>query len=78
MKETANSGGPQSDEAAFVKKEAFKFGLIGALIVFAVTTILAKTGLAASLGEDEDILFFLQIASLLTSIVSAVGLTLIS
>jgi hypothetical protein len=35
-------------EAAFVKNEAFKFGLIGALIVFAVTTILAKTGLAAS------------------------------
>jgi hypothetical protein len=65
-------------EAAFVKKEAFKFGLIGALIVFAVTTILAKTGLAASLGEDEDILFFLQIASLLASIVSAIGLTLIS
>jgi hypothetical protein len=45
-------------EAAFVKNEAFKFGLIGALIVFAVTTILAKTGLAASFGEDEDILFF--------------------
>jgi hypothetical protein len=78
MKEAANRGGPQSDEAAFVKKDAFKFGFIGALIVFAVTTILAKTGLAASLGEDEDILFFLQIVSLLASIVSAVGLTLIS
>jgi hypothetical protein len=78
MNEAANGGGPQSDEAAVVKKDAFKFGLIGTLIVFAVTTILAKTGLAAGLGEDEDILFFLQIASLLASIVSAVGLTLIS
>lgn len=59
-----------------MKKQAFMFGLIGAVIIFIVTTILAKTGLAASLGEDEDILFFLRIVSLLASIVSAVGLIL--
>jgi putative hydrolase of the HAD superfamily len=37
---------------------------------------IAKTGLAMSLGEDEDILFVLRIFSLLVAIGASVGLTL--
>jgi hypothetical protein len=48
--------------------------LIGALIIFVITTILTKTGLGTSLGQDEDVLFFLRVISLLASIVSAAGL----
>jgi hypothetical protein len=58
------------------KKETFGLALIGASIVFVVTTVLAKTGLGASVGEDEDVVFFLRIASLVASIVSAIGLIL--
>jgi hypothetical protein len=59
-----------------MKNESFKWGLAGALIILSVTTILSETGLGASLGEDENILFFLQIGSILAAIVSAVGLVL--
>jgi hypothetical protein len=64
---------PFSDRTALVK-EMFQWVLIGALIIFSVTTFLTKTGLAANLGQDQDVLFFLQVISLLASIVSAVGL----
>jgi hypothetical protein len=57
-------------------KEMFQWVLIGALIILSVTTLLTKTGLGANLGQDEDVLFFLQVISLLASIVSAVGLIL--
>jgi hypothetical protein len=59
-----------------MKKESFKWGLAGALIILSVTAILSETGLGASLGEDENILFFSQIVSILAAIVSAVGLVL--
>jgi len=52
----------------------FQWVLIGALIILSVTTLLTKTGLGANLGQDKDVLFFLQVISLLASIVSAVGL----
>ena len=55
-------------------RETFKWVLIGALIILTLTTILTRTGLAASLGQDERVLFFLQIVSLLASIGAAVGL----
>ena len=57
-------------------KETFKWVLIGAFIIFILTTILTTTGLAASLGQDEDILFFLRIASLVAAIASSIGLML--
>ena len=47
---------------------------IGALIIFSATTLLTKTGLGANLGQVQDVLFFLQVISLLASIVSVVGL----
>jgi hypothetical protein len=59
-----------------MKKESFKWGLAGALIIFSVTTMVSATGWGATLGEDESILFFLRIASNLTAIVSAVGVVL--
>ena len=55
-------------------RETFKWVLIGALIILTLTTILPRIGLAASLGQDERVLFFLQIVSLLASIGAAVGL----
>jgi hypothetical protein len=58
------------------KKEAFGLALAGAAVVFVVTTVIAKTGLATSLGEDEDILFVLRVFSLLVAIGASVGLTL--
>jgi tetrahydromethanopterin S-methyltransferase subunit C len=59
-----------------MKKEAFKFGLAGALIIFVASTILHAAGFSASLGQDEEILFSLQVASSLAAIASAVGLLL--
>ena len=56
-------------------KEAFKWVLVGAVILFILTTILTMTGLAAS-PEGENILFFLRIASLVAAIASTVGLIL--
>ena len=58
-------------------RELAKWVLIAAAIIFSVTTILTASGLGASFGEDEDILFFLRVVSLLASIVSAAGLILI-
>jgi uncharacterized membrane protein YtjA (UPF0391 family) len=62
-----------SNEVLFVR-EMFKWVLIGTLIIFSITTILSFTGLATSLGEDEDILFFLRVVSLFASIMTTVGL----
>jgi hypothetical protein len=59
-----------------MKKEAFILGLAGAIIIFIVSTIPAATGWGINLGEDEEILFFLQVASGLAAIASAVGLML--
>jgi hypothetical protein len=58
------------------KKETFGLALVGAMVVFAVTTIVSMTGLGVSLGEDEDVLLVLRIVSLLVAIGSALGLTL--
>ena len=55
-------------------KEMFRWVLIGALIILSVTTLLTQTGLGAILGQDEQVLFFLQVISVLASIVSAAGL----
>ena len=55
-------------------KEVLKWVLVGTLIIFLITTILSFTGLANILGEDEDILSFLRIASLFASVLSTVGL----
>jgi hypothetical protein len=63
-------------EAALTKKEVFGLTLAGAAVVFVVTTIIAKTGLAMSLGEDEDILVVLRTVSLLVAIGAGIGLTL--
>jgi hypothetical protein len=57
-------------------KEMVKWVLTGALIIFSITTILSVTGLGTSLGQDEDILFFLQVISVFASIMSAIGLIL--
>jgi hypothetical protein len=58
------------------KKEAFILTLVGAAAVFIITTIIAKTGLTAVFGEDEDILFVLRIFSLVVAIGASIGLTL--
>jgi len=55
-------------------REVLKWVLIGTLIIFAITTILSSTGLAMSLGEDEDVLFFIRLTSLFAAIVSTMGL----
>jgi hypothetical protein len=55
-------------------KEVLKWVLVGTLIIFLITTILSFTGLANILGEDEDILSFLRIASLIASVISTVAL----
>ena len=55
-------------------KETFKWVLTGTLIIFSITAILPVSGLGTSLGQDEDILFFLQVISLLASIISTIGL----
>jgi hypothetical protein len=54
--------------------EIFQWVLVGTLIIFCATTILTKTGLGVNLGQDEDVLFFLQVISLLAAIASACGL----
>jgi hypothetical protein len=54
----------------------FQWVLISALIILSVTTLLTKTGLGANLGQDEDVLFFLQVISLLASPELAGGLIL--
>ncbi|WFU54857.1 hypothetical protein QA639_35705 [Bradyrhizobium pachyrhizi] len=48
--------------------------MIGGLIIFAITTLLADTGLGVRFGQDEDMLFAIQVGSLLASIASAAGL----
>ncbi|WOH80649.1 hypothetical protein RX327_33645 [Bradyrhizobium sp. BEA-2-5] len=48
--------------------------LIGSLIIFAITTLLADTGFGVRFGQDEDMLFGIQVGSLLASIASAAGL----
>jgi hypothetical protein len=59
-----------------MKKEALKFGLAGALIIFVACTIADAAGFSARFGQDEQILFFLQVASGLGAIASALGLVL--
>jgi hypothetical protein len=58
------------------KKEALGFALLGAAVVFLGTTIVATTGLAVSFGEDEQVLMFVRMVSLLVAIGSAIGLVL--
>ncbi|PAY04022.1 hypothetical protein CK489_32525 [Bradyrhizobium sp. UFLA03-84] len=53
-------------------KQMFRWVLIGTLIILSLTTVLAKTSLGA--GQDEDVLFAIQAASLLASITAAAGL----
>lgn len=48
--------------------------LIGTLIIFSITTVLAGAGLGERLGEDPDVLFVVQVASAIAAIVSAGGL----
>ena len=58
-------------------KGVFKCVLIGTLIIFVITTILSSTGLATSLGEDEEVLHFIRITSLFAAIVSTMGLIVV-
>ena len=55
-------------------RELATWVLIGAAIIFSITTILAASGLGAALGEDEEVLFFLRVVSLFASLASAVSL----
>ena len=57
-----------------MSRESFKWGLIGSLIILLATTIFSYAGWANRFFQDEDILFFLQTASLLAAAVAAVGL----
>ena len=57
-----------------MSRDSFKWGLIGSLIILFVTTIFSYAGWANLFSQDEDILFFLQVASLLAAVVAAVGL----
>jgi hypothetical protein len=57
-----------------VSRDSFKWGLIGSLIILSATTIFSYAGWANLFSQDEDILSFLQVASLLAAIVAAVGL----
>ena len=50
------------------------WGLVGSLIILFVTTIFAYVGWADPFFQDEDILFFLQTASLLAAAVAVIGL----
>ena len=50
------------------------WGLVGSLIILFVTTIFAYVGWADRFFQDEDILFFLQAASLLAAAVAVIGL----
>jgi hypothetical protein len=57
-----------------VSRDSFRWGLVGSLIILFVTTIFSYAGWANLFSQDEDILFFLQVASLLAAVVAAVGL----
>ena len=57
-----------------MSRDSFKWGLVGSLIILFVTTIFSHAGWANLFSQDEDILFFLQVASLLAAVVAAVGL----
>jgi hypothetical protein len=57
-----------------VSRESFRWGLVGSLIILFVTTIFSYAGWANLFTQDEDILFFSQVASLLAAVVAAVGL----
>jgi hypothetical protein len=57
-----------------VSRDSFKWGLVGSLIILFVTTIFSYAGWASLFSQDEDILVFLQVASLLAALVAAVGL----
>ena len=57
-----------------VSRDSFKWGLIGSLIILSATTIFSYAGWANLFSQDEDILSFLQVASLLAAVVAAVGL----
>jgi hypothetical protein len=57
-----------------VSRDALKWGLLGSLIILFVTTIFSYAGWANLFSQDEDILLFLQVASLLAAVVAAVGL----
>ena len=57
-----------------MSRDSFKWGLVGSLIILFVTTIFSYAGWANLFSQDEDILFFLQVASLLAAVVAAVGL----
>ncbi|MGL3210912.1 hypothetical protein [Bradyrhizobium sp. BR 1433] len=52
----------------------FFWVLIGTLIIFAIATLLADTGLGVRFGQDEDLLFAIQVGSLLASIAAVAGL----
>jgi hypothetical protein len=57
-----------------MSREAFVWGLVGSLIILFVTTIFSYVGWADRFFQDEDILFFLQTASLLAAAVAVIGL----
>jgi hypothetical protein len=65
---------PYRQRGLLVSRDSFKWGLIGSLIILFVTTIFSYAGWANLFSQDEDILFFLQAASLLAAAVAAVGL----
>jgi len=52
----------------------FGWVLAGTLIIFAITTLLADTGLGGRLGQDEDVLFAIRVVSIVASITAAAGL----
>jgi hypothetical protein len=57
-----------------VSRDALKWGLLGSLIILFFTTIFSYAGWANLFTQDEDILSFLQVVSLLATAVAAVGL----
>ena len=57
-----------------MSRDSFRWALVGSLIILFVTTIFSYAGWTNLFSQDEDILFFLQVASLLAAVVAAVGL----
>ena len=57
-----------------MSRDPFRWALVGSLIILFVTTIFSYAGWTNLFSQDEDILFFLQVASLLAAVVAAVGL----
>jgi hypothetical protein len=57
-----------------VSRDALKWGLLGSLIILFVTTIFSYAGWENLFSQDEDILSFLQVVSLLVSAGTTVGL----